>query len=223
MKKSVLSILIFAVICIVGGVIAVSYYGSFTSSNDDFAMVNDYAERYYDYFRENQAFRVLLGDNGIDSESMALFAVLSLDKPDFENGNGKEEYDEITEKYFGRRLESYNNSSINEDVYTGKVKPTGWSFDNSVYMVLKSLESGGDNRKIGVFYCLNVSDSVFNDMLENNDVLTVAEEKAQLFSGDFKRFEKYGVSPFLVRVEFEEKFDDAGNLYFRYFDVEVVK
>lgn len=223
MRKSVLAILIFVVICIVGGVIAVSYYGLFASPNDDFAMVNDYAERYYDYFRENQAFRVLLGDNGIESESMALFAALSLDKLDFENGNSKEEYDEVTEKYFGRRLESYNNSGIKEDVYTGKVKPTGWSFDNSVYMVLKSLESGVDNRKVGVFYCLNVSDSVFNDMLENNDALTAAEEKVQLLSGDFKRFEKYGVLPFLVRVEFEEKFDDVGNLYFKYFDVEVVK
>ena len=177
-------------------------------------------EKYYDYFSENQAFRVLLEQYDIDDSSMSYFAALSLDKPDFENGNSKEEYNVITEKYFGRKIENYNNSAVYEEAGTGKIKPTGWSYDNSVYMILKSLMSYENNRKVAVFYTLNVSDVISIDMFEDREMVTANEEKDRLLKGDFSTYSKYGVKPFLTRIEFEEKIDENGEMYLKYLQVE---
>jgi len=169
------------------------------------------AEKYYDYFYENNQIVTLLDNENFSDDDMAAFAVLSLKNPDYENGNKKEEYDEITEKYFGKRINNFNNSKTYIVPETGLIKPTGWSFDSTVFMSLINLTENSDGTKTADFNAINVSDGFWTDSPQK----TMAEVKEKILTN---KFDEYG--PRKVRIKFEEKKDENNNMYIKYLSLE---
>lgn len=173
------------------------------------------AEEYFDYFYENNEIITLLECNEEFSDSqMAAFAVLSLKNPNFENGNSKEEFDDITEKYFGRKIENFNNSMTYIDSKSGLIKPTGWSFDSTVYMSLIDLIENEDGTKTADFYAINVGDG--DDIVVKK---TASEKKQDILN---KNFKEYGENISIVRLLFEEKKDENGDMYLKYLQLNTV-
>lgn len=176
------------------------------------SVFNDSLEKYYDYFRANRQIVALLdypyNENGFTDDALAAYAIMSMDDYSYEKGNPKEEYDAITEKYFGRKIKNFNNSMSEVIPGTNRVRATGWSFDSGVYMILKSLIEEPDSSKIAEFYVLNLSDSLFMQKTEY-------ETKKDLLSGNFS---KYG-HPFIMKMKFEEKTDEKGNMYLKYLEI----
>ena len=173
---------------------------------------NEYseAEKYYDYFLENNQIVTLL-DEGITDDSMAAYAVFSLKNRDFQNGNSKEEYDDITEKYFGRKIKEFNNSKTYIDSNTKLIKPTGWSFDSSVFMVLKNLNKEENGTITADFYLFNISDVAIYDIQK-----TLDEIKKDLLNN---KFDEYSKNPPIIRINFEEKIDENGEMYIKYLSI----
>ncbi len=188
------------------------------SAENDEVVFNEVLEKYYDYFRENNQIVVLLdypyNENGFTDDAMAAFAIMSLENYDYEKGNTMEEYHAITEKYFGRRIENFNNSMSEIIPRTNMVRATGWSFNSSVFMILKSLVDEPDGSKTAEFYTLNISDSVFTNLPQK----TAEEMKRDLLSGNFS---VYG-EPFITRLKFEEKTDENGNMYLKYLELKIL-
>jgi len=169
------------------------------------------AEKYFDYFYENNQIVTLLDNEDFSDDDMAAFAVLSLKNPDYENGNKKGEYDEITEKYFGKKIKNFNNSKTYIVPETGLIKPTGWSFDSTVFMSLINLTENSDGTKTADFNAINVSDGFWTDSPQK----TMAEVKEKILNNNF---DDYG--PRKVRIKFEEKKDENNNMYIKYLSLE---
>jgi len=169
------------------------------------------AEKYFDYFYENNQIVTLLDNEDFSDDDMAAFAVLSLKNPDYENGNKKGEYDEITEKYFGKKIKNFNNSKTYIVPETGLIKPTGWSFDSTVFMSLINLTENSDGTKTADFNAINVSDGFWTDSPQK----TMAEVKEEILNNNF---DDYG--PRKVRIKFEEKKDENNNMYIKYLSLE---
>ncbi|MBS3969382.1 MAG: hypothetical protein KGZ94_04600 [Clostridia bacterium] len=112
---------------------------------------NKKLEYYYDYFRNNNQIVVLLGynENGFSDDQLAAFAILSLD-----NGNSKEDYHAITEKYFSRKIINFNNSRSEIIPVTNMVRGTGWSYNSNVFLILKNLLEEEGILKRQNFMCL---------------------------------------------------------------------
>ncbi|MDD2212247.1 MAG: hypothetical protein PHV56_04670 [Clostridia bacterium] len=176
--------------------------------------LDETVEKYYNYFRNNQQIVALLDQNGLTDDKLAAFAIMSFDDYDYEKGNTKEEYDVVTEKYFGRKIKNFNNGMSEIIPGTNMVRATGWSFDSGVYMILKSYKEEPSGIKNVEFYTFNISDSVFFDLPQKSD----AEIKNDLLSGNYS---VYG-NPFIVEMKFEEKTDENGNFYLKYLDVKAV-
>jgi len=187
--------------------------GQYEPDNGNQIVFNETLEKYYDYFRANDQIRVFFdGENSFTDYTLATFAIMSLDNYSYENGNTKEEYDAVTEKYFGRKIKDFNNGASEIIPGTEMVRATGWSYDSSAYMVLRSLVEEPDGSKTAEFYTLNISDSVISELPQK----TGAEMKNDLLSGDFA---EYG-DPFILKIRFEEKTDAAGNIYLKYLAIE---
>lgn len=89
---------------------------------------NETVEKYYDYFMSNNQIVVLLAfsnnDGSFTDDALAGFVILSLVGYDYDNGNTKEEYNTITEKYFGTRIQNFNNMSSEIIPNTNMVRAT---------------------------------------------------------------------------------------------------
>lgn len=177
---------------------------------------NGALEKYYDYFRDHNQIVVLLNypynEKGFTDDAMAAYAILSMDNYNYEKGNTKEEYNAITEKYFGKKIKNFNNGITKIIKGTDLVSAVGFSFDSRVFMILKSLGAESNGIKTAEFYTLNVSDSVLMDFSpqKNND-----EIKKDLLSGNFSEYGK----PFIVKMKFEEKTDKEGKMYLKYLEL----
>lgn len=180
---------------------------------------NEILEKYYDYIRNNNQIVVLLGNNkdGFTDNQLAAYAIMSFDNYDYEKGNSKEEFDAITEKYFGRKIKNFNNGSSEVIPETNKIRATGWSFDSNVFMVLKSLIDEADGSKTAEFYTLNISDSAFSEFTS----LTEENIKNDLLKGDFSKYSTPYPS-FITRMRFEEIIDETGKMYLKYLEINQV-
>jgi len=67
----------------------------------------------------------------------------------------------LQKKYFGRKIKNFNNSKSEIIPGTDKVCATEWSFNSSVYMILKILVEEIDGGKTTELYVLNISDAIF--------------------------------------------------------------
>jgi len=170
------------------------------------------AEKYYDYMDRNNHISMLLSNEkageGFADAQMAAYALSELiirsdGAYDHAVGFSKEEVDDITEKYFGATIQNYENRMSTVIPATGNITSTGWGGD-PVALVLKELEINSDGVYAGVFYQFRFSmDEIRPSM------------KSDLLRG---AFDDYG-QPFLVTIVFEEKTDENGGMYLRYYDV----
>jgi beta-lactamase regulating signal transducer with metallopeptidase domain len=164
---------------------------------------------YYQMFRNDAAFRILGSKSGdITDDQMATYAILKMDHYSYEDGNTKEEYNAITQKHFGRNIANFNNGSTETIPGTNKIRATGWSYNNGMYVIVKDIRDNGDGSMTGDFYCVDISDSHWTGKTGEFE-----EAESALLNGDISSFADCDIS--IKRVVFEVKTEN-GKQYFKY-------
>jgi beta-lactamase regulating signal transducer with metallopeptidase domain len=164
---------------------------------------------FYQMFKNDAAFKVLGSKSGdITDNQMATYAISKMDNYSYENGNTKEEYNAITQKYFGRNIKNFNNGATETILGTDKIRATGWSYDNGMYVIVKDVYGNGDGSTTGDFYCVNIPDSYWT----GKDGEFEEAEKA-LLNGDISSFSDCNIS--IKRVIFGVEAEN-GKQYFKY-------
>jgi hypothetical protein len=173
---------------------------------------NTVAEKYYDYFRENNYVSMLLNNSssgeGFSDKDMVVYALCELIKlSDFGYdqavGFPKEEIDGVIQKYFGTVVSQYESSMTTVIPETGNITSTGWG-GTSMAFVLKELTTEPDGILTGIFYEFNFGMDGYQP--------TTKEDLLRY------QFEEYG-QPFLIKIVFEEKTDENGKMYLRYHEI----
>lgn len=168
---------------------------------------------YYQMFRNDSAFRVLGSSSGdFTDDQLATYAVLKMGDKAHGDGNTKEEFNAITQKYFGRDISNFENGSTETIPGTDKVRATGWSYDNSMFVIAKDIWNNEDGSMTGDFYCINISDSYWTGQAGEFE----QAEKAML-NGDITPFANCNIS--LKRITYEVK-SENGQQYFKYHSVQ---
>lgn len=172
---------------------------------------------YYQMFRNDGAFKVLGSASGdFTDNQLATYAVLKMGNYSYEDGNTKEEYNAITQKYFGRDIKNFDNGATETVPGTDKIRATGWSYDNSVYVIAKDIWwNNGDGSITGDFYCVNVSDSHWTGKAGDFEEAEIA-----LLNGDISSFADCDIS--IKRVVFEVKLENEKQ-YFKYRSVKTLE
>lgn len=158
-------------------------------------------EQFFDYSRDNSYIGMILSESGVvTDEQMAVYAVAQLSKEgryDMENGNPIADYDEITEKYFGKKIQNFQTSITYLSDDESRVLVLGFGL-SGMLLVLHDMKMTEENRWQATFYGISQSPgTVFPDEK------TLRHE---LFSG---QLENYGTIHF-VQLVLEEKADDEG-------------
>lgn len=167
---------------------------------------------YYQMFRNDTAFKVLGSKSGdITDDQMATYAIFKMDDYSYQDGNTKEEYNTITQKYFGRDIKNFNNGSTEIIPGADKIRATGWSYDSSMYVIVKDIWDNGDGSMTGDFYCVNVPDSHWTGKDGEFE-----EAENALLNGDISSFTDCNIS--IKRIVYEVKVEH-GKQYFRYHSV----
>lgn len=175
---------------------------------------NESVEKYYRYFFDHNQVKVLLDSQPeISDDEMSAFAILS-SKSEGENSYNVEALNQVAIKYFGRKIEQFNNTYTKLNPETNKVEATGWSFDNRIFMVLRSLVKGENDVYKAEFYCLGVSDST--RMLKGID-LTDEMICNSILDNDYS---DYGILN-IVELQFKEMTDELGNLTLQYISAQM--
>ena len=168
-------------------------------------------EKYYDYFRENNYVGMLLrnetGGKGFSDAEMASYALCELIKLsdgiyDSAIGFPKEDIDAVTEKYFGAMIKNYENRMTTVISETGNITSTGWG-GTSLALVLKELKTESDGIYTAVFYQFGFSMDEYQSSTKD-DLLR-------------EQFDSYR-QPSLITIVFEEKTDENGEMYLRYYE-----
>jgi hypothetical protein len=179
---------------------------------DSTAPFDETLERYYDYIQNNPQVYMLMSDYaaGFTDNNIAGFSIIYLNNsPDYDGdyagGFAPEDFDAVTEKFFGRKV-GYDHRLTQINADTGKVVPTGWDFSRP-YMVLKNLDEGADGVKTATFYTL--FDWSYGEWPDADKI------KNDLLSG---RFYGYG-AVHQCELTFIEKYDENGEMYFYFIAV----
>lgn len=167
---------------------------------------------FYQMFKNDTAFRVLGSKSGdISDDQMATYAIEKMDNYSYQNGNTKVEYNAITQKYFGRDIKNFNNGATEIIPGTDKIRATGWSYDNGMYVIIKDTWGNGDGSNTGDFYCVNVPDSHWTGKEGEFE-----EAEGALLKGDISSFKDCNIS--IKRVVYEVMAEN-GKQYFKYYSV----
>ena len=179
--------------------------------------VNDATEGYFDLFFNDPGFKVLLASltedgvslEGFSDAQLATYAIHRMENYSYEEGNTKEEYDEITEKHFGRKITDFDNGMTEIIAGTDRVRATGWSFNNGVFMVLQSdITYDFDGFLVGDFYAYDIPDSFWDD----HSMEALIHLKEYLLTGNAEEYPK----PILVRVVFQVEWEMQGEVQYDY-------
>lgn len=159
---------------------------------------------YFNLFRADTAFNTLINlpkndDRPFSDAALAAYAVFRMGEDySYEKGNTKEEYDAVTQKYFGMKITNFDNGMTEFIPGTDRIRATGWSFNSSVFMVLKSaVTDNQDGTSTADFYAYDISDAFWDD--QNRQYLENVKE--YLLTGNDEPYPK----PFVVRVVYEIK------------------
>ena len=173
---------------------------------------NEALEKYYDYFSNNSHTGMLLGNEtkgeGFSDAEMAAYALCELilqSDGTYEQAVGfpKEDIDAVTEKYFGANIKKYENRISTVIPGTGYITSTGWGGSSAV-LVLKELRTDLDGISTGVFYQFNFGMDGFRPTTKDD-----------LLQGKFENYEQL----LLTTIIFEEKTDENGEMYLRYYKI----
>jgi|GEM_PF-2440062 len=178
--------------------------------------LTDSVEWYFNMLTDDPGFKVLLQPltedsapvEGFSDGQLAAYAIHRLDNYSYEDGNTAEEYHTITEKYFGRKIANFDNGMTETIPETDRIRATGWSFNNGVYMVLYSeITDGAGDVFIGDFYAYDISDSFFE---EHPEALPHIAE--YLMTGNDEEYP----TPIRVRVELLLALEMRGEVQYTY-------
>jgi hypothetical protein len=180
---------------------------------------NEDVEKYFDYFAVHGHVSLIIGDEnngeGFSDAEMAGYALSELileSNGTYEQSVGfpKEDFEAVTEKYFGAIIQNYNNRISFVIPETGNITPTGWS-GASFDFVLKELQTDASGIHTGVFY-----EFAFGWEGPPPD----KTELRRKFRDDLLRgfFDDYA-QPSLITIVFEEKVDENGEMYLLYHDI----
>lgn len=171
---------------------------------------------FYQMFRNDAAFKVLGSKSGtITDDQMATYAILKMDNYSSQNGNTKEAYNAITQKYFGRNIKNFNNGATETIPGTDKIRASGWSYDNGMYVLVKDVWNNDDGSMTGDFYCVNIPDSHWTGKAGEFE-----EAEGALLNGDISPFTDCNIS--IKKVVFEVEAEN-GKQYFKYRSVKNIE
>jgi len=180
---------------------------------------------YYQMFRNDPGFLVLGSASGeISDHQMATYAILRMGESySYENGNSREEYNAITQKYFGRNIQNFDNGATETIPGTDRIRATGWSFDSTTLVLPKDIRDNGDGTLTGDFYCLNIPDSYWFHIDEGNNINirdAFKEAEEAFLKGDISSFVEANCFLTLRRVVYEIQTGEDGKQYFKYHRVQ---
>jgi hypothetical protein len=171
---------------------------------------------YYQMFKNDTAFKVLGSESGdITDAQMATYAILKMGNYSYEKGNTKEEYNAITQKYFGRDIKSFDNGVTKTTPGTDKIRANGFSYDSSMYVIAKEVSANRDGSMTGDFYCINIPDSHWTGNTGEYE-----EVESALLNGDISSLTDCNV--IIKRIVFEVK-EEEGRQYFKYYSVKTIQ
>lgn len=184
--------------------------------------LNGQSEWYFDLFHKDPAFKMLVNFQDESSDArMAAYAICRMGRMgdySYEEGNTKEEYDVITEKYFGKKITNFDNGASEFIPGTDRIRATGWSFNGSIFMVLKSdITQNPDGTQTADFYAYEVSDSFWED----HNRAYLEKTKEELLTGNTELYSE----PSVVRVVYEIKneiLDGVQESYLTYKNVTIL-
>jgi hypothetical protein len=140
---------------------------------------------------------------GFSDMSMTVYALVELWSLHIgADGFPKEDIDAITEKYFGTTVQNFESQMTTVIPETGEVTATGWGGSSARY-VLKDLQTDTDGIRTGEFYLFSFGMGEIP-----------ATTKEDLLQGHFDEYPQ----PSLATIVFEEKTDENGEMYLRYYD-----
>ena len=155
---------------------------------------------------------------------MATYAILRMGESySYENGNSREEYNAITQKYFGRNIQNFDNGATETIPGTDRIRATGWSFDSTTLVLPKDIRDNGDGTLTGDFYCLNIPDSYWFHIDEGNNINirdAFKEAEEAFLKGDISSFVEANCFLTLRRVVYEIQTGEDGKQYFKYHRVQ---
>jgi len=173
-----------------------------------------------DLFTGDPGFKILGSQNGkISDEQMAIYTVMHMQNYGYETGNTREEYDALTLKYFGKKLTDYTGGGMFEFIPgTDRIRAVGFSYDSSMFTMVKSLSKTDGKYYTGQYYCVNISDSVWNDF--PYDFTTV---KQMIRDGNWSPLVKKGLTFDLREVKFNLGQEAGGTYYPIYKSVQILQ
>lgn len=178
--------------------------------------VNDEVSFFYDVFAKDSGLIILLDNetDGISDDEMSAYSISKLQPFNMEQGNSIEEYNVITKKYFNKEITNFENSKTTVDKETGMIKATGWSYDASAHMVLKSTANMNSSaEQTADFDCYVIQDS---DMLDGK----YKHVKEYLTTGNVDGFP----DPIKIKLTFNlMKDSEKGSYYILYRNMDFIK
>jgi len=178
--------------------------------SENYVLSESYSHSESDLFTEDAGFKILgSADGKISDKQMAVYAVLHMEGYDYENGNTRAEYDAVTMKYFGRTLTDYTGGGMLETVPgTDRIRATGWSYDSTMFTMVKSLSKTDGKYYTGQYYCVDISDSLWDAFPYD-----FAAVKQMIRDGNWEPLTQLGLTFELREVKFNLGQEEDGTYY----------
>jgi len=170
--------------------------GNPTSQTETPVVCHEETEKYYDYYMRHS---YIVGDESGEFTDRAMGMYVYEEFPVQHGRNPtRAELDAATKKYFGKTIQDYD--SI----------PEAWSPTPHVF-ILKELEARPDGVYTGVFYVIGL-EALAVEADGTWDVPQTAKDAILKASSNPR------IKPFLLTTVFEEKTDENGEMYLRYYN-----
>ena len=122
-------------------------------------------------------------------------------------------------KYFGKTLNDYTGGGMFELIPgTDRIRAVGWSFDNSMFTMGKSLSKTDGKYYTGQYYCVNISDSFWDD-----SPYDIAAVKQMLRDENWTPLVEKGLTFDLREVKFTLGQEEDGTYYPIYKSVQILQ
>lgn len=163
-------------------------------------------EKYYTYFGDSLG--LLLEEPGytlgFSDEEVSAYVIykISKDNPSYDAQKGitKQDFDAMTQQYFGKTVFHYNNQKVSMQ-QGGNIISTGWDYAPS-HLIIKAMADLDSGAKRVIAY----------QVPHSSGQLSEEEYRQKVLTG---KFEGLG-DIWLVELQFFEKTDSQGNVYLMY-------
>lgn len=177
--------------------------------------------KYYQYFNQhNSRIRPIFAYTGkLDKDTennLMTFAIMNLNNYSYEEGNSKEEIDEVLKKYFGQTVKNYQTAATEYLPGTQKIRAVGWSFHGALRLVLTKLVPEEDGSLTGFFDVYYIHEMFSFDNPEdwqNLDKILLSDDRSY-FSDLLSN---------KVIINFNELSEPDGDFYLKYNTIKLLE